>query len=198
MDTFTLGPGRGWLARLSGRSPLVRRSDRVEALVLLLALMLVLAAAPVAGAVGTAFYSSRSAFYQEQAKARHNVTATVVQDSTVIVRPYSLLVAVNARWQDHGITHDGTFGWDRTAKAGEHLSIWVDAKGNYAGPPAPPKRAAADAVVAGTIVWLAAVAVAGTLFALVRLRLDRQRRAGWDRGLRSLVGDDGGRTTSEP
>ena len=147
MDTFTLGPGRGWLARLSGRSPLVRRSDRVEALVLLLALVLVLVAAPVAGAVGTAFYSSRSAFYQEQAKARHNVTATVVQDSTVIVRPYSLLVAVNARWQDHGITHDGTFGWDRTAKAGEHLSIWVDAKGNYAGPPAPPKRAAAMAAV---------------------------------------------------
>jgi hypothetical protein len=198
MDTFTFGTGRGWLDRLFGRSPLVRGSDRVEAVVLLLAMVAVLVAVPIAGAVGTAVYSSRSAVYQEQARVRYAVTATVVQDSTVTVRPYSVIVAVHARWQDHGRTHDGTFGWDRAAKVGEHLPIWVDDKGDYAGPPAPPKRAAADAVAAGTVMWLAVVAVTGTLIALVRFRLDRHRHDGWDRGLRSLVGDGGGRTSSEP
>jgi hypothetical protein len=32
---------------------------------------------------------------------------------------------------------------------------------------------------------------------LARFRLDRRRHAQWDRGLRGLVGDDGGRTSSE-
>ena len=195
--TFTLGPRRGWLTRLLGRSPLVRTSDRLEALTLLLVTILVLGAAPIAGAVGTVVYSSHSAAYARQADGRHPVPATVVQDSDLTVRPYSVTATVHARWQDHGRNHEATFAWDRAARAGEHLDIWVDGAGDYAGPPPPPGRAASDAICAGVVLWLAAVTLAAMTFTVVRFRLNRIRHAGWDRALRGLVGDDGGRRSSE-
>ncbi len=78
LDTFTVRLPR-WpvLLRLSGRDPLVRRTDRIEALVLVLAVVVALVAAPIAAAVGTEVYDSRGNFYAEQAHNRHSVTATV-------------------------------------------------------------------------------------------------------------------------
>ena len=53
MQTFTIGLGRGWWVRLLGRNPLVRSSDRIEVMVLSLAVLLTVVAVPVAGAIGT-------------------------------------------------------------------------------------------------------------------------------------------------
>ena len=55
MDTFTVRLPR-WpvLLRLLGRDPLVRTTDRIEALVLVLVVALSLLAAPITAAVGTA------------------------------------------------------------------------------------------------------------------------------------------------
>ena len=65
-------------AAVVGRNPLIRISDRVEALVLVLAVVVSLLAIPIAAAVGTAVHDSRSSLYAEQAQARRMVTATVV------------------------------------------------------------------------------------------------------------------------
>ena len=68
MDTFTVRLPR-WpiLLRLLGRDPLVRTTDRIEALVLVLAVVVSLLAAPIAAAVGTAVYDSSRHVYAEQA-----------------------------------------------------------------------------------------------------------------------------------
>ena len=78
MDTFTVRLPR-WpiLLRLLGRDPLVRTTDRIEALVLVLAVVVSLLAIPIAAAVGTAVYDSRRQAYAEQAHTRHTVAATV-------------------------------------------------------------------------------------------------------------------------
>ena len=78
MDTFTVRLPR-WpiLLRLLGRDPLVRTTDRIEALVLVLAVAVSLLAAPIAAAVGTAVYDSRRQVYAEQADTRDTVAATV-------------------------------------------------------------------------------------------------------------------------
>ena len=39
MQTFAIGLGRGWAVRLLGRNPLVRSSDRIEVMVLGLAVL---------------------------------------------------------------------------------------------------------------------------------------------------------------
>lgn len=197
METFFSGTGRGWFTRVFGRNPLVRPSDRIEALTLVLGIVLVVLTAPIAGAVGTAVYSSRSADYEQQARSRHTAVATVLEDSTSTVRPYSVSFDLRARWQDHGVQHETVLGWDRPAKAGDRLSIWVNDKGDYAGPPARANRAASDGIVVGALLWLSVITVVAAAIGLARFRLDRRRHAEWDRGLRGLVGDDGGRTSSE-
>ena len=53
MQTFTIGLGRYWWMRALGRNPLVRRSDRVEALAVALAIVITVVATPIAGAIGT-------------------------------------------------------------------------------------------------------------------------------------------------
>jgi len=80
MDTFTVRLPR-WpiLLRLLGRDPLVRTTDRIEALVLVLAVVVSLLAAPITAAVGTAVYDSSRHIYAEQAHTRHTVTATVTR-----------------------------------------------------------------------------------------------------------------------
>ena len=151
METFFSGPGRGWFTRLFGRNPLVRSSDRVEAFMLVVGIVLVLLAAPIAGAVGTAVYSSRAGVYEQQVRTRHTVAATVLADSTSTVRPYTVSFDVRARWQDRGVQHEELLGWDRPANAGDRLSIWVNDKGDYAGPPTGRKRAVSDAIIAGAV-----------------------------------------------
>ncbi len=197
MDTFIPRPGGCRILRLFARNPLIRRSDRLESLVLILAVAVVLAAAPIAGAIGTAIHASRAAVYQEQMATRHAVTATVLEDSASTVRPYALSFDVHARWIDRGITHEGTFDWGQPATVGEQLTVWVDRQGTYAGPPVPPGRAVSDAVIAAVVLWLRVLTLVVAVTTLVRFRIERRRHAQWDRGLRGLVGDDGGRTSSD-
>src|SRR6476469_8095277 len=95
MDTFTLRLPR-WpvLLRLAGRDPLVRTTDRIEALVVVLAVVVSLLAIPIAAAVGTAVYDSRRQAYAEQTHTRHPVAATVtdVPASQQILRTGTITV----------------------------------------------------------------------------------------------------------
>jgi hypothetical protein len=197
MDAIVFHPGRSWFARLFGRSPLVRSSDRVEAVVQLVAVLIVLLAAPVAAAVGTAVHSSLSAAYVAQLQTRHTVTATVLQEGEAAMRPYGATFSVGASWQDHGVTHQGSFAWDRPAKVGGQLTVWVNDKGEYAGSLQRTTQAVAEAVAAGVGLWMSVVTLAAATIGLVGSRLDRRRGAAWDRGLRTLVDGDGGRTNTE-
>jgi hypothetical protein len=71
MQTFTLLPQHWWIVRAFRRNPLVRLSDRVGVLLVLLACVASIIAAPVAGAVGTAVYDAHSLRHAEQAQTRH-------------------------------------------------------------------------------------------------------------------------------
>ena len=53
MQTFTIGVGPLVVDPGRRRNPLVRRSDRIEFLVLSFAVLLTVVAVPVAGAIGT-------------------------------------------------------------------------------------------------------------------------------------------------
>ncbi len=56
---------RATLLRLLGRDPLVRTTDRIEALVSVLTVVVTLLAAPIAAAIGTQVYDSRRDIYAE-------------------------------------------------------------------------------------------------------------------------------------
>jgi hypothetical protein len=187
MDTFTLDPRCWWIGRIFGRNPLLRRADRIEALVTLIALVMALVGAPVAGVVGMVVYGARDGRYAQEARERHAVMATVTgidsSDTTV----------VQARWPVAVGERSGMALLTTAAKVGDRVEIWADKDGNPVAPPTPTWHAVADAVgVAESVVILVAVGMT-LLVTCVRSRLDRARDVRWERELQCLT-EDGGRT----
>ena len=193
MDTFTVRLPR-WpvLLRLAGRGPLVRTIDRIEALVLVLAVVVSLLAAPIAAAVGTAVYDSSRQAYAEHAHARHTVAATVtdVPASQQILRTGT--TTASARWTAVGTEHTDAVKAQSTAKTGDTIEIWVDNNGAQAPAPTPTTRAAAEAAMGALVIWISVAAIAATLFTVTRAICDRIRFTGWQHDLDSMVGNGDG------
>ena len=98
LGTFTVRLPRWRFARLFGFNPLVRISDRVEAFVVVLAVVVMLLAVPIAAAVGTAVYDSRSRQYTEQAQTSQVVTGTVTGHKVAYHESLGPTITVLARW----------------------------------------------------------------------------------------------------
>lgn len=197
METFTINLGRCWIIRALGRNPLVRTSDRVEALMLVLAFAIALIAVPVAGAIGTSVHDARARLYAEESRDRHRVTANVTEDATKTIEDTGLVATAPARWRVDGVDYVETVKVDPQTKVGAPVEIWMDGSGNHAGPPTPAQQAGIDALVAGTALWLAVMTGVAGLWGCVRAGLTRRRAKGWDRELRMLVDDGSGRTGNQ-
>jgi len=188
-----------WLLRAFGRNPLVRGSDRLELLIVALGIFVVVVAAACAGALGTAVHDARSRVYIAQAQTRHAVTAIATEDSTIVLRVHDNTAAiVNARWQGNGTEHTGSLNWDHAVKTGDPLPIWVDGNGDHVDAPAPTSQAGADAVGVAYAAWQTVALAAAGLIWWGRLRLDRRRDSAWERDIRCLIDDDGGRKNRKP
>ena len=187
-----------WLLRACGRrNPLVRTSDRIELLVIAFGVLIALVATACAGALGTAVHDARSDTYLAEARTRHTVPATAIEDSTTFVGVRDNVVArVNARWQVDGSEHTGA------------LLRWIPSKlvtrydlgGRWWR-----ARRCAHTDIAGRRgrgrCCLRGLASGGLrragLVCWGRSRLDRRRISGWEREIRSLVygGGSGNRKT---
>ena len=185
MDTFTLRLPRWRFVRLFGRSPLVRAGDRIEALVLVFAVVVALLAAPIAAAVGTAVYDSRSHLYAAQAQTRSTVTATVTGDKFVRQDTLGQMVTVPARWFAAGAEHTGAVSAPPRVTTGDSIDIWVAEDGSHVGPPL---RTAVDASVAAAVAtWFGVAIAAAALVAATRAILNRVRHARWQQDFDNLV-----------
>jgi hypothetical protein len=144
-------------------------------LVIMFAIMASLGTAPVAGAVGTAVYAAGHQLYAQEALNRcPAIEIPVSRNRTERVDP-TTAVSVNQ------------------AKAHHASKVWVDNDGKKVAPPTPTSVAAVEGISAGAATLLAVVIPVATLAAGVHLRLRRIRYTEWERELRSLVSDDGGR-----
>lgn len=192
METFTLDPRRWRIARIFGHNPLLRRSDRIEAAVVVLALVAALVAVPVAGVVGAVVYGARAHLYLQESYERHLVTGTVADAR----RADPGTTVVQARWPATVGERTGTLRLSTPVKPGESIDFWVDIDGNPSPPPTPAWHAVADgAATAATVSLLVGVGLT-SLVAAARSRLDRARDAQWEREIRCLA-DDGGRTNCQ-
>ena len=184
-----------WVLRAAGRNPLVRGSDRLELLIVALGIMVVVVAAACAGAFGTAVHDARSRVYIAQAQTRHTVVAEAIDDSTIVlgVRD-NTTTSVDARWQVDGTEHTASVTVDRAVKTGDPVRIWVDRDGNLVDAPTPTSQAGVDAVFLAYAAWQTVVLGAAALIWWGRSRLDRRRDSAWERDIRCLIHDNGGRT----
>jgi len=141
MQTFTIGLGRTWWIRLVGHNPLVRRSDRIEAWAAALAVLIIAVATPMVGAIGSSVHRARTQHYAEKANSRHQVVATAMEDTTVVMLPTHVEFKVRAIWNAAGRVLDEIIECPGEAKSGERTAIWVDDQGDLAVPPSPPSSA---------------------------------------------------------
>lgn len=170
------------------RNPLVRTSDRIELLIVALAVLIALVATACAGALGTAVHDVRSRGYLAEAQTRHTVIARAAEDGTTVVRLRNHAVTVvDARWQVDGTEHTDGLTTDGPVKAGDPLLIWVDSDGHRVDAPTPTSQAGVDAVGVAYAAWQAVLFLVTGLVCWGRSCLDRRRITGWERELRSLV-----------
>ena len=184
-----------WVLRAAGRNPLVRGSDRLELLIVALGILVVVVAAACAGALGTAVHDARSRVYIAQAQTRHTVVAEAIDDSTIVLGVHdNTTTSVDARWQVDGTEHTASVTVDRAVKTGDPVRIWVDRDGNRVDAPTPTSQAGVDAVLVAYAAWQTVVLAAAALIWWGRSRLDRRRDSAWERDIRCLIHDNGGRT----
>jgi hypothetical protein len=189
MDTFDVRLPR-WpvLLQLFGRDPLVRNTDRAEALVLVLVIVISLLTIPIAAAIGTAVHDSNRRAYAEQALNRQAVTATVIDVPAARHESPTGAIDVAARWTVGGAHHTGVVTAQSTVKSGDAIAIWIAGNGDQVPAPTPTTRAAVEATLSGFAIWMSAVATAATLYTLARAACDRIRSSGWEQDLNNMLG----------
>lgn len=169
------------------RSPLRRRSDLMEAWVLLAAWVLAVVGGVLAGLV-TAEAADRT--FERQRAERHQVTATVVEnphsagdaeDKVPTRVANGEPVWVTVRWTaPDGEVRTGRSQAAPDTPAGTHVTIWTDRQGTLAARPLEPTEALVEAALLGV---MATAFTGGTVWACaygVRGCLERRRLAQWD------------------
>jgi hypothetical protein len=135
-----------------GRNPLCRTSERIQAVVVLLAIVVGLAAIPVAAAVGTAVYRSAAEAAQAARATTELVQVRTLEDSPPLLSetPAWSTDRVRAEWRDkNGIRHEVTAEVAVGTQAGARVTAWVDEKGNVTHAPASAAAVLAASLAAG-------------------------------------------------
>jgi hypothetical protein len=166
-----------------GRSALRRDIDRVEHLVLLLAVVFFLLAVPLVLLAGTEVRQSGTRIVATQPVA-HQTVAVLLRDAPS--SPDGLhngrsTVLAPGRWRTpSGASRTGLVPAYSGDLAGSRETIWIDTAGDQVAPPettADVDRGALLTVLALLICVLVAI---GCGLWVVRHRLDRRRMAAWD------------------
>jgi hypothetical protein len=168
------------------RNVLRRPTDRIEAVVRLITIVLLVAAVPIA-VIAVGRQADHLALRQAQAQraGEHQVTAVLLQQAqaTGIPDPYTSIqmTSVLARWQPPGQPpRSGQVPAPAGAPAGSTATIWIGASGEVASPPPDHRDIAGDVTVAAVVAGLVASLLVLGSNALARRALDRRRLKGWD------------------
>ncbi|MFJ2734574.1 MULTISPECIES: hypothetical protein [unclassified Streptomyces] len=183
-------------------NPLRRGTDLAEAWGALVALLLVLVAAPVVGCVvGFLAQDALQQSVREQGSSRHPVTARVVQrlnrldpdpEITTGRDPRSRVLA---DWTapDGTRRHGPVTTTLRSPRPGDHFTLWTDEHGRTVTRPLDSTTATTHAVLAGCGAGMLTALLVEGIRRLIVWRLDRRRDALWDQAW-DRAGPDWGRT----
>ena len=187
-DNHTPGRPLARLARRLGfdRNPLRRGTDRIEAVLRLVMMILLVAAVPAAAVlVGRqADHVALNRAHAQQAKD-HLVTAVLLQQAaaTGTPDPYTSVQTtwVLARWQPPGLpSRTGEVLATAGARKGSIVRTWIDASGAVTNPPLDHRDIVGDVCIAVIATCLASWLVLLASGALARQALDRRRLSAWD------------------
>ncbi|MEU2348483.1 hypothetical protein [Modestobacter sp. NPDC049651] len=178
------GVGRRLLRRaVLGRGPLKRGSDRLELASRVLLAAVLLLAVPVALAVGTVAHAAAQRVAAVQAADRSQQVAVLVDDAP----PATLGTTgdrhpTQARWTaPDGTARSGTVPARPGMRAGDEVTVWLDADGGRVPAPMSADDVFWQAFSQGVLVFLGTAGTAGLLHLGVCRALWRQRSRRWER-----------------
>ncbi|MGZ0153578.1 Rv1733c family protein [Kribbella sp. WER1] len=166
-----------------GRSPLRRRSDRIEIALLWCALIAALVMLPVSGAAGTGISHSLESSSAHRRAVLHDVPALTLQatESALPDTPGSPLTLTQVSYVDpQGVARTGMASVVIGTPAGAALTVWLDSAGNIVSTPRSPSDNEAFGTLAGFLVAGGSWLLLWGLFRLARVPLDRGRVRAWD------------------
>lgn len=183
-------PG-GRLARLArwlgfDRNPLRRGTDRIEAVLRLVMMIMLVAAVPAAAVlVGQRADHLALNWARAQQQADHLVNAVLLEQApaTGIPDPYTSVQTawVLARWQPSGqAPRTGEVLATAGTRKGSTVRTWIDASGAVTHPPPDHRDIAGDVCVAVVVTCLVSSLVLLASGTLVRWALDRRRLSAWE------------------
>jgi hypothetical protein len=167
-------------------NPLRRRTDRIEAVIRLVTVILLLVAVPIATiAVARQVDHIESNRAHAQQAAEREVTAVLLQraSATGAPDPYTSvqMTYVLARWQPPGRSpRTGQVLATAGAPAGSTVTVWTDASGALTSPPPDPRTIAGDVCVAAVTACLVTILLVLGSITLAGRALDRRRLRSWD------------------
>ena len=178
--------------RALGRNPLVRGTDRLEALAFFAVLVLAVLALPLAARAGDAIYDAGVRTATEQAATRHAIVATAVDSSPGVQADFDGPSYVRAQWHEGTRLRSEEVVTSISVIAGDSMKIWLDDTDEVVAAPLTPDDAKLSAAGAAASTWVALVACAAFVAFLVRRGLDRARDRAWERELNLMAHNDDG------
>ncbi|EID81759.1 hypothetical protein W59_01274 [Rhodococcus opacus RKJ300 = JCM 13270] len=179
-------PIRWWRLRPWSRNQLMRASDRFEAMIVLLTAAVVLLLIPVAAAFGTATHTRLEHQTEALRAGMHQVPAVLLEDTYLApetpeyaIRPVGTQNTARARWATPHGERTGAVPTDTPAKAGQTVTISVDADGNLTGPIPDSRENDVVAVTAACGVWALTAGTVLLIAALAHRLFHRNRLRRW-------------------
>ncbi|HEX6853658.1 MAG TPA: DUF3592 domain-containing protein [Streptosporangiaceae bacterium] len=170
-----------WTIQSKG-NPLRRPVDRKEARLIAGLLVIFLLAGPLVAVLGAHLSYAASLRDMHAQRSWREVTATLVEnatDSSATGGAWAPVAA--ARWTaPDGRVRHGILAVDSSARAGQHIKIWVDGTGQPTLSPMPKIGAVLSAVTVGLSVPAFLALLLILVGWLVRLALNRRRLADWE------------------
>lgn len=187
------GLRRWWRLVWPGRNTLARRTDRLEAGLLVAAVISCLTAVPVSVAIGSMVHARELPVVFTQLSERRPATAVTLADSAPVAAGLAITPAqqVPGRWRGpDGRDRTGNVPVEPGSAAGTVVPIWVDRAGQLTSSPMTPVEADAAAWGAGFLVFAGALAAAAGAVWFARRLLDRRRARQWEREWESFMTKD--------
>ncbi len=181
---------RVWRSGPWGRNALMRPSDRIEALIRILAAVVVLAAVPLCAALGTAGYTDASAQIRAENATKISVTATLIADpvktSTASLEMSSDRYEAPVGWTLGSRPGEATTTVAGTAHRGDPVTVWVGPDGHSTTPPLPGEAAAMRGIGFGLITFAEICGGTAGLVWATAAALGAWHRARWAREWRMI------------
>ncbi|MEV4603069.1 hypothetical protein AB0K15_37440 [Amycolatopsis sp. NPDC049253] len=176
---------RMWHALLPRGGVVVRPSDRFQAVVVAVFVVLALLAVPFAGVLGSETAAQRGNQAAEEAASRHRVEATLLVDGppAQAVGPDGVPGGPqprDARWPlPGGGFRVAQVDAEPLAKAGDAVVVWLDRAGDPVPPPLDPRTASVEGAMTGFGTWAGFCALLSLLYGALVFGLDRRRLTRW-------------------